>query len=204
MPPPVQNLVLVFTHARRSVEAPSTLSLTLATLPAPEQWGVWVRRASVVLTACPMAVIITIRGSTIDCISKRQGSVSNSTAASELKAMLVAVHKTTIVRTLFAEIGVTLDPVRVLTDSQVALDMLKRGHPSTATKHLAQVYYEVKEAETNGMCVFTHTPGVDNISDIATKPLTRVPFTKHRDNMLNDLGPKPTYAETLTGVPAGE
>ena len=55
MPPPVQNLVLVFTHARRSVEAPSTLSLTLATLPAPEQWGVWVRRASVVLSACPMA-----------------------------------------------------------------------------------------------------------------------------------------------------
>jgi len=105
-------------------------------------------------------VVITIRGSTIDCISKRQGSVSNSTAASELKAMLVAVHKTTIVRTLFAEIGVTLDPVRVLTDSQVALDMLKRGHPSTATKHLAQIYYEVKEAETNGMCVFTHTPGV--------------------------------------------
>ena len=149
-------------------------------------------------------VVITIRGSTIDCISKRQGSVSNSTAASELKAMLVAVHKTTIVRTLFAEIGVTLDPVRVLTDSQVALDMLKRGHPSTATKHLAQVYYEVKEAETNGMCVFIHTPGVDNVSDIATKPLTRVPFTKHRDNMLNDLGPKPTYAEKLTGVRAGE
>ena len=149
-------------------------------------------------------MVITIRGSTTDCISKRQGSVSNSTAASELKAMLVAVHKTTIVRTLFAEIGVTLDPVRVLTDSQVALDMLKRGHPSTATKHLAQIYYEVKEAETNGMWVFIHTPGVDNVSDIATKPLPRVSFTKHRDNMLNDLGPKPTYAETLTGVPAGE
>ena len=66
------------------------------------------------------------------------------------------------------------------------------------------MYYEVKEAETNGMCVFTHTPGVDNISDIATKPLTRVPFTQHRDNMLNDLGPKLTYAETLTGVRAGE
>ena len=55
MPPQVQNLVLTFTHARRSVEAPSTLSLKLATLPAPDQWGVWTRRASVVLMACPMA-----------------------------------------------------------------------------------------------------------------------------------------------------
>jgi hypothetical protein len=55
MHPQVQSLVLAFTHARRSVEAPSSLNLKLAALPAPQQWGVWVRRASVVLTACPMA-----------------------------------------------------------------------------------------------------------------------------------------------------
>ena len=55
MPPQDRSLVLTFTHARRAIEPPSTLSLKLATLPAPDQWGVWVRRASVVLSACPMA-----------------------------------------------------------------------------------------------------------------------------------------------------
>ena len=62
----------------------------------------------------------------------------------------------------------------------------------------------MKEAESSGLCHYEHTSGAENTSDIATKPLSRVPFTKHCDNLLNDLGPKLTYAETLTGAWTGE
>ena len=49
MAPRGQCLVLGFTRARRSVEAPTSLSLTLATLPAAPEWGVWTRHAAIVL-----------------------------------------------------------------------------------------------------------------------------------------------------------
>ena len=55
--PKVQCLVLRFTRARRAVEAPTNLNLSLATLPAAAaEWGVWTsRRSSIALSVCPMA-----------------------------------------------------------------------------------------------------------------------------------------------------
>ena len=54
MAPQVQCRVLGFTCAQRSVEAPTDLSLALAALPAPPEWGVRTRRAEMLLTAFPM------------------------------------------------------------------------------------------------------------------------------------------------------
>ena len=54
--PKVQCLVVLrFTRARRAVEAPTNLDLSLAALPAAAEWGVRTRRSSIVLSACPMA-----------------------------------------------------------------------------------------------------------------------------------------------------
>ena len=75
--------------------------------------------------------------------------------------------------------------------------MLKRGHLSTVTKHLAHVFVEVKEAVDNNIVVFYHVPGVDNTSGILTKPLPKPAFSKHRDTMLNDKSSS-NYAAALT------
>ena len=112
--------------------------------------------------------------------------------------MLKAVHKATVLHIMFDEIGISVGPIPVHSDSQVAIDMLKRGHLSTATKHLAHVFAEVKEAVDNSIVVFHHVPGVDNTSDILTKPLPRPAFSKHRDTMLNDITSRNCAA---TGVP---
>ena len=134
-------------------------------------------------------VVTVLRGSTIDCVSRRQGSVSNSTAASELKAMQVACHKAMVLDFIFTELGYDVKPIRIKTDSQVLVDMLARKHLKTNTKHLALSFAEVLECVTNGLVAIVHVAGVNNRADLLTKPLPRVTFEKHRDALLNDIEP---------------
>ena len=142
----------------------------------------------------------SMRGSTIESVSKRQGSVSNSTAASELKAMLKAVHKAVVLHIMFDEIGISIGPILVHSDSQVAISMIERGHLSTATRHLAHVFAEVLEAVKNKIVVFRHVPGVDNTSDILTKQLPQPAFSRHADTMLNDKSTSNYAAAAARGL----
>ena len=98
-----------------------------------------------------------------------------------------AVHKATVMAIAYREIGINVGTIKVYSDSQVAVDMISRGHLVSATKHLAMVFAEVKEAVDAGLVSFHHVPGVANTSDLLTKPLPRVTFTKHSDVMLGDI-----------------
>ena len=88
---------------------------------------------------------------------------------------------------------------RIKTDNHVLIDMLARKHLKTATKHLAISFAEVLECVTSGLVTAVHVPGVNNTSDLLTKPLSRVTFEKHRDAMLNDLKPSASYISVLRG-----
>ena len=100
---------------------------------------------------------------------------------------------------IFTELGYDVKPIRIKTDSQVLIDMLARKHLKTATKHLALSFAEVLECVTSGLVTVVHVPGVNNTSDLLTKPLPRVIFEKHRDAMLNDLAPSASYIPVLRG-----
>ena len=116
--------------------------------------------------------------------------------------MQKACHKAMVLDILFSELGYDVKPIRIKTDSQVLIDMLARKHLKTATKHLAISFAEVLECVTSGLVTVMHIPGVDNTSDLLTKPLARIVFEKHRDAMLNDIGPvKPaaSYSSVLRG-----
>ena len=103
---------------------------------------------------------------------------------------------------IFTELGYDVKPIRIKTDSQVLVDMVARKHLKTNTKHLALSFAEVLECVTNGLVTIVHVAGVNNTADLLTKPLPRATFEKHRDAMLNDIGPvKPaaSYSSVLRG-----
>ena len=113
--------------------------------------------------------------------------------------MQQACHKAMVLDFIFTELGYDIKPIRIKTDSQVVVDMVARGFLKTNTKHLAVSFAEVLECVTNGLVTIVHVAGVNNTSDLLTKPLPRATFEKHRDAMLNDLKPAASYISVLRG-----
>ena len=101
---------------------------------------------------------------------------------------------------MLSEIGFTVPVTPVNTDSQTAIDMMKRGHPTEKTKHLALAFHSVKEAVVEGAVVLRHVPGTENTSDLLTKPLPRVTFEKHCESLLRDRQNAKSYRDILTGA----
>ena len=81
-------------------------------------------------------VVIKLFGNTVFTKAKRQGKVANSTGAAELHAMADAVRRITPYRGVIEDMGFYQRTVPFYSDSQVAIDMIKRGHLASATKHL--------------------------------------------------------------------
>ena len=131
-------------------------------------------------------IVITVFGSTVWTKSKRQGKVANSTGAAELHAMAAAVRKIETFRYVLEEMGFYQKCVPFFSDSRVAIDMVKRGHLSEATKHLRISFHTVLDAVKAGEVSLTHTPGEDNRSDLLTKSLPRETHEKHTASILQD------------------
>ena len=64
--------------------------------------------------------------------------------------------------------------------------MMDKGHLSNATKHLRISFHEVKEKIDDGSISVDHLPGVDNPSDLLTKPLPRDDHERHTNTFLCD------------------
>ena len=133
-------------------------------------------------------LVIQVFGSTVFTKAKRQGKVANSTGAAELHAMADAVRRLESYRIIVEDMGFYQRTIPFYSDSQVAIDMVKRGHLSTATKHLRISYFTVLEATRAGDISLHHVPGEDNVSDILTKSLPRTTHEKHTDGLLQDAG----------------
>ena len=131
-------------------------------------------------------IVFKYGDTTLDCISKRQTAVANSTGAAEMMALADAVRNSSVMRIMLEEINVKVSAIPIYTDAQVVVDMLKKGHPSSKLKHLALAFYTIKDKMVEGKITVHHIPGVDNCADILTKPLPRATFEKHRCTLLNN------------------
>ena len=132
--------------------------------------------------------IICVFGDTTTTQAKRQTRVSNSTGAAELFAIAKVTRKITNYRVILEDLGFYQRTVTINTDSRVAIDLIKRGYMSAASKHLMRDFHEVKEAVDSGLVRLQHVPGVDNPSDVLTKALDRKTHEKHTNFILNDKG----------------
>lgn len=142
--------------------------------------------------------------------SRMQKTVALSTAESEYMSIATAAKTAVWINRLYNDItsmqdtieifvGETVPPCRsdttskqvkavlsaplVYNDNKSAIAMVNNDQSSKLTKHIAKIHHWAREQVAAGNVEFKHVAGVNNVSDIFTKPLPAEPFKKHRHTM---------------------
>ena len=105
--------------------------------------------------------------------SKKQGTVSLSSAETEYRSMRCVVVKLSWLSRLLHELAIssiTLIPVRC--DNQVAIYIAKNPVFHERTKLIELDYHFVREKLMAGLISLHHVPTKQQLADVLTKPLT--------------------------------
>ena len=116
----------------------------------------------------------------VNWFSKKQATVSMSTAESEYVALGQAAQETVWLRKLLEEIGMDLtqNPTLIHEDNQGVIAIARNPVSHARTKHIDIRYHCVREAILNKVINLEYTPTYKMIADVLTKPLSKPQFTK--------------------------
>ena len=107
--------------------------------------------------------------------SRKQTSVSLSTAEAEYISAVHAAKSAVWLRTLLKELDIAdNDPIDFLIDNQSAIALINLDDSvNERSKHIEVRYHWIRDAVRKGLISPSHIPSESNISDILTKPLDR-------------------------------
>ena len=111
--------------------------------------------------------------------STDQGSVSTSTAESEIKAVNHTLKAEIIAnRGILNMIGWAQNPTRIEEDNQACVYHAKSTHMTRNLRHLDLTESYIKDKVADGTCYVVKVDSANNNSDIGTKRVTLPIFTK--------------------------
>jgi hypothetical protein len=120
-----------------------------------------------------------IRRSHNNWSSTDQGSISTSTAESEIKAVNHTLKAEVIAnRGILNTIGWKQAPTRIEEDNQAAVFHSKSSHMTRNLRHLDLCQNWIKEKVADGTCYLHKVASQDNNSDIGTKRVPLPVFNK--------------------------
>ena len=116
----------------------------------------------------------------VSWFSKKQATLSMSTAESEYVALSQAAQEAVWLRRLLEEIGMDLtqNPTLIHEDNQGAIAIARNPVSHARTKHIDKRYHFVREAILNKVINLEYSPTHEMIADVLTKPLSKPQFTK--------------------------
>lgn len=136
-------------------------------------------------SSCPLtrrllsAFVVMLGGSPIAWKTKKQKTVSHSSAEAEYRSMATALLETKWVRKLLKELGFEKLPLtRFFCDSKAAIHIAANPVFHERTKHIENDCHAVRDAIRDEIIVTQHIHTESQIADILTKALGRVPFQK--------------------------
>ena len=98
--------------------------------------------------------------------------ISLSTAVTEIRWLSTICHEVDWIKIQM--------PIVLRCDNESAIAFTKNCSESMQTKHIDLRYKYVREVFKQQDIVLSHVASKDNVADIFTKPLTRVPFERFR------------------------
>ena len=123
----------------------------------------------------------------VSWLSKKQATVSLSTAEAEYVALSTATQEAIWLRRLLADVGEPPEgPSEIYEDNQGAVSMAKNPVGHARTKHIDIRYHFVREGVQDGAIALKYIATDEMIADILTKPLPKHRFQK----LVTELGMK--------------
>lgn len=133
--------------------------------------------------ACPLtrrsltAYIVYLGDSPISWKTKKQPTVSRSSAEAEYRAMAALICELKWLHGLLRTLGVLLPlPINIFTDSQSALHIARNPVFHERTKHIEVDCHFIRDDVTRGFIHPHFIPSSDQVADLLTKALGHGPF----------------------------
>ena len=118
------------------------------------------------------AFVVFLGGSPIQWKTKKQGTVSMSSAEAEYRAMVLATKEIKWIIPLMADIGVKVKtPVAFHCDSKAAIHIAANPVFHERTKHIELDCHQVRERVVRGFIKLLHVRTTNQLADIFTKAL---------------------------------
>jgi len=115
--------------------------------------------------------------------SRRQPTVSTSTAEAEYLAAAAATKEALWYRKLLADLGEARTTIAIGEDNQACLAMLTNPEGTGRAKHIDIAHHMVRDRVARGEVSFHYTPTAEMAADGLTKPLPAAAFTTFRSRL---------------------
>lgn len=129
-----------------------------------------------------------MNGGAISWSSKRQSTVSTSTAEAEYTALFSGAQEACFLSQLLAELGLPAKAVTIHCDNQPAIHIAGNPVTSSHSKHFNVRLHYTREQVQAGTIEVKYIDTGNMTADMMTKSLDRIKFEKHRATALGHTG----------------
>jgi len=123
-------------------------------------------------------------GRLVSWYSKKQKSISTSTAESEYIAAGSCCAQILWMKNQLLDYGLSFSKIPIYCDNQSAIAMTGNPVQHSLTKHISIRYHFIREHVEEGTIELHFVPTEQQLADIFTKPLSEATFTR----LVNELG----------------
>ena len=123
-------------------------------------------------------------GRLVSWFSKKQKSISTSTAEAEYIAAGSCCAQILWMKNQLLDYGLSLTQIPIYCDNQSAIAMTGNPVQRSMTKHISIRYHFIREHVMEGIVELHFVPTDQQLADIFTKPLAEATFTR----LVNELG----------------